>query len=266
MLPERRDAEWRPVATARVPAHCLGLLAGSAAGLAGCLLVHDANYGVYAGAAALGAFVSNRIAARRLARLRDEGGGHQFAATLRLSREGVYGHDEGLVAFEDGYLVYMGRRCAFSLGAADVNEVKIEGGKLEFAFPGPAGRHKVELHTPRHRPFLAAAARWKGQAARSDTPVLPPARPDPNLPVPLVVGAETLPLLAVALAAWATAPGGALGLVILLALAVLIPLYAAHQFAALRRLARGEPPRPPLLGRGRRRRGRAPTALPPPSG
>lgn len=264
MLPERRDTEWRPVATARVPAHWLGLLAASATGLPLILLIHKFGYPIYIGAAALGVFVTNRVAARRLAHLRDEGDDRQFAATLRLRRGCAYGHDEGLVAFEDGYLVFMGRRCAFSLGAADVSAVTTEPGKLKFAFPGPAGEYTAEITTTRSEGFGKAMARWKADAARSASPVLPPVHPDPNLPLPLVVAAETLPVAAVAVAAYATMPPGFFERLFVLALAVFVPLYAVRLFVVLRRIDREEPRPPSPLARLRRRRDPEAKGLPSP--
>ena len=200
MPPTRRYADWRPVATARMPARWIGLFSGSLAFVALSLLMRNPQHLTYMASVALAAFVSNRVAARRLAVLRDEGEDRQFAATLRLTRGTAYGYDEGLLAFEDGYLVYMGRRCAFSLGARDVSVKKMAENECEFTFRGRKGDHTAHLQWQKNEDVLESIVRWRKAERRSCESVLPPAVPDSSYSRAVILFVSALPWLVFAVA------------------------------------------------------------------
>ena len=243
----RRYADWRPVPQRRLPARWIGTAAGAVAFVGIVALWGKPNLPIYMGSVALAALVSNRIAAHRLAALRDEAEDRQFAATLRLACGGAYGHDEGLVAFEDGFLVFMGRRCAFSLGARDVRVGKVAGTELEFEFRGPGGHHEAQLEFRRSARLWSALLDWRKASRRSPERVLPPARPDPGLPRTAFLLADAIPWIAFAVGLVAVTPSGNLDRLLYpvapLAILAGAALRAAAQAANLARLERGERPR-----------------------
>ncbi|GEM_PF-2701911 len=266
MLPERRYAEWRSVAVRRIPAQWIGLAAGVGLSLALSLLIHRIDYGIVMGGLAIAGFVSNRLVARQMAGLRDEGDDQQFGATLVLSREAAYGFDEGLVSFEEGWVVFTGRRCTFSVGAGDVRVIKRGKSELQFGFEGPGGDHKARFALTSSETFAQASLEWIHAARRSEGAVFPPTRPAPSAPSAgaALVGGATIVGLVVLTAAFLqgdpfdrlSAFGGAF-VVFGFALA-----YAYDLRKVLGRIERGEPAGLPFGSRplGRKR----PPLLPPP--
>ena len=271
MRAPRRYSDWRPVAQRRIPARWIGTAVGSLAFVALATWLHHPDQLAYYAAIAAGGFATNRIAARRLKDVRDEGEDRQFAATLRLSRGTSYGHDEGLVAFEDGYLVFMGRRCAFSLGARDVRVTQMSLTEAKFEFRGPHGKHAAHLQWRRNRDLSQAVLGWRAARRRSRESVLPPVLPEPSFPRALIVSMNALPLLALGVAFLALRSAGLtergipfIGAAVTLAVAVGL---ATVQTIELGRLSKGEPrvSLPPLrFRRLRRQRALAPGTHPTP--
>ena len=254
----RRYAEWRSVATARLPARWIGLAAGCVLFAVGSVALRHPKQIVYMGAVALAAFVSNRVAARRLEALRDEGEDHQFGATLRLMRGTAYGHDEGLLLFEDGYLVYMGRRCAFSLGGRDVKLTKLAENECEFVFRGPEGRHIAHLQWTKNEWAFEAITAWQKARRRSGESVLPPVTPGPSYTRAVVVLVNALPGIALLVAAASSRSNGRFdrwidGVAIPI-LSVWIVGSAFSQAQELKRLSVGEPTRRNIAAHLRRLR------------
>ena len=257
----RRYADWRPVATRRMPARLVGALVGAFVFVIGSILLRKPSYPIMMGTTALAAFVSNRVAARRLDALRDEEEDRQFAATLQLKRATAYGHDEGLVSFEDGYLIYMGRRCAFSLGGRDVHVTQTDLTALKFEFRGPGGKHAAHLQLRRNDDFHKAVIAWRSARKSSPESVLPPSLPDPALPRALTVFMNALPLLVLSATFLAIPSKDQIDRLLLPAIPILLLTialsFAFVQTLELDRLARGEPRvRSPLsrLRRARRRK------------
>ncbi len=245
MLPERRYAEWRLLPERGVPA----LWVGAGAGLAVCALLFAAsrqfNYGFVFLAGFVSKLVSSWVVSRRMEALRDDPRGGQFAAGLLLSREAPYGIDEGLVAFEDGWLVFTGRRCTFSVGRADVEGVKFERSRLEFSFAGPGGTFSAQLDFRSADDLKTAVQEWRREGRRSEGTMLPPVVP--NEParrtiraIPQVAFAVLL-LALVALWIWGVGEGAIAGLILGGTCLLIGLLYTHDATAALRRIERGEP-------------------------
>lgn len=103
---------------------------------------------------------------RRVLPMRDQPAAlPQYAVRMLLSRESVYGTDEGRASFVDVWLVVQARGCAFSVRATDVRQ-SVSLLSLVFAsaarscavcFPGRYHRGRSSSH----RPFLARRERWK---------------------------------------------------------------------------------------------------------
>lgn len=72
---------------------------------------------------------------RRVGPMRDlPAASPQYSARISLSRGTIYGTDEGLVSFVDGWLLFVGAGCTFSFRACDVLVSPAES-KLTFAAP-----------------------------------------------------------------------------------------------------------------------------------
>ncbi len=181
MLPERRYAEWRSVAERHVPVAWLA----SAGGIMVCVpflfIPHMPGSVLPVLGVGVARWISSKVISRRMQVLRDDADGGQFAASLKLSREVAYAYDEGLVSFEDGWLIFTGRRCTFSIGAADVFGRKWKGSDYYFRFPANDGELKVRMIGFPDTQFRLGILRWEYDARTSESPVYPPRLPQEYL-------------------------------------------------------------------------------------
>ncbi|RYG25331.1 hypothetical protein EON82_07570 [bacterium] len=253
MLPEQRYAEWRPVAIRRWATSWVGFLSGASLFILLWVLSRSFNYGFFILCAALGRYVTARLVAHQLQELRDDPDGGQYASALRVSREVTYGFDEGLLAFENGWLVYSGRRCAFSLPASAVRVRTIDKTTVAFAFGPPEDERTVHLTTASNERLQQEAAAWRdAESVEGEAVVLPPLRPDETgfAAVKSIAGFAAMAVLILALCL-IFFPGQKTQLA-LLTLAVSIPavgIYAVEAQRALRRVANGLPRELPIWRR-----------------
>jgi hypothetical protein len=176
--PERRYAEWRLVAIRRVPAQWIGFGIGFLVA-APCLLFLRRGGYIWA---LLGAFIANwttgRISQRRTETLRDDPEGDDFGVSLSLRREVLYGNDEGLLSFADGWMIYTGRQCAFSVRRSDVLGVIADSKRHGFQFRGPAGRCTVYFVASENGRLGGAFKAWSEATDVPGTPIFPPVVPN----------------------------------------------------------------------------------------
>ena len=182
MVPERRYAKWNPrFRGAPTPVgtyyFVTAILVFVAAGLRflvdfGSLLFIPLNFA--------GLFLSlyNPIVRRRVEALRDvPAASPQYSVRISLARGTVYGTDEGLVSFVDGWLLFVGAGCAFSFRACDALASPSE---RTISFSAPSQTHRL-LFLYEEKGFEEAWDRW-----REETPpaqgiaVLPPVLPLPK--------------------------------------------------------------------------------------
>lgn len=247
MLPARRYAEWRPVAVRRWATEWAGMGAGLVTGLAMTLLLRTINYGSVMAALFVARITSGFLVDRQMRELRDEAEGGQFAATLKLGREAVYGFDEGLVAFADGWLVFSGRRCDFSLRSGDVSVKATDSRNLAFAFDGPEGEHRASLLFRGDRRLHNVVLNWMGNHKVAGKPVFPPVVPNPPAYAAVQATGFAVLISLAFVAIWAHFDLRGLTWPLKLLFGAALPalaLYFWHVPRALRRLARGEPRRP----------------------
>lgn len=170
---ERRYASWKPVAVRRWATEWVGIAAAIATTFI-LLLTAKVNYITFISGGLVYRLVTGFLVERQMIGLRDGADNDQLAVTLRLSRETVYAFDEGLIAFHEGWLVFSGRRCSFSLRPADLIESGINRNGGWLTFRGPAGRH-VALFTVREiGAFQREWAAWRKADPPEGEAVLPP--------------------------------------------------------------------------------------------
>jgi hypothetical protein len=177
MLPEPRYAEWRQVAVRRIPAQWIGFGIGFLVAAVPLMTLQKGGYvwvliGTY-----LTHQVTNFISKRRTEQLRDDPEGGDFAVSLSLRREVGYGHDEGLVTFAEGWLVYSGRQCSFSVRHEDVTGVIIDSKRYGFLFRGPAGRSSASLYVSEPGRFGKLFRSWAEASDVQGKPIYPPVVP-----------------------------------------------------------------------------------------
>jgi len=90
----------------------------------------------------------------------------------------AYGFDEGLLAFEGGWLVYSGRQCSFSVRREDVFGLDSEAKRHGFVFAGPIGRHAAFFEAANQRRLGAAFRAWWRADYVAGVAVFPPAAPN----------------------------------------------------------------------------------------
>ena len=179
MLPEPRYAEWKPVAIRRWPTAWAGFLVGVLTFIVGMSLLPNASLGLFMISALVSRYVAAWLANKRMASLRDDLEGGQFVVTIRLMREVTYGYDEGLLAFEDGWLVYSGRRCAFSLPASAIRLRLTDKSNLSFGFGPREDERTAFITTKSSERFLSEALIWRNaQVGSTGTVALPPSLPN----------------------------------------------------------------------------------------
>jgi hypothetical protein len=176
--PEPRYAEWKPVAIRRWATAWAGIFVGTVFFVAVSVLWRPSQIAFFL-SALVARYVTATLVDRQLASLRDDATGAQFAVTLRLAREVTYGFDEGLLAFEDGWLVYSGRRCAFSLPASAVKPRVSDKSNLSFGF-GPPGDERTAFFTSQSsEKFKRSASDWRNaERVPAEAIVLPPEVPN----------------------------------------------------------------------------------------
>lgn len=186
----RRYADWKPSPEFQIPAAVLGATAGiSAAVLLSVLLslVSDWvksrwGFGISGMVspvalpvcAAVGHRVMRRINERRAASLRDAPDDGQFAVNATFRREVRYGFDEGLIAFVDGWLIYTGRNCSFSLRKQDVIKFATPDQQVIIDFLGPHHRHVIEFRGADTKAFAKAMREWRHGPVAEGEPIYPP--------------------------------------------------------------------------------------------
>ncbi len=243
----RRYAEWRPVAVQWVPVEWWGAAAGLLTAIFSLAVLRHVSFLTYFGAGVVAYWTNRHLVERRMRGLRDDAEGGQFAAVLRLSRETAYGFDEGLVSFVDGWLVYTGRRCAFSVRREDALWLKADDKRYGFAFEGPAGKHLATLTVTEGGRFGKAYWDWSRAENVEGGPVLPPSVPNETAFVLYRSWAMlVLAVFGVVLAGLLVASEAKLGSRIISALFVAFALpatvvYARESRRALSRIADGLP-------------------------
>jgi len=178
MLPQPRSAEWRAYSDRRWPTQWVGFVAGTLAFAVSWLFFHKPNFSMMTFCATFGRYVTVRLVDRRMAALRDDPQGGQFAVSLKLEREVCYGFDEGLLSFEEGWLVYHGHRCVFSLPASAVDgRAFIDKNTLSFSFGPDDDPRRAYLMAVSSEKFKEAGLRWKSAECEPGTVILPPSTP-----------------------------------------------------------------------------------------
>lgn len=167
-----------------------------------------------------------------------------------------------MLVFEDGWLVFQGRRCSFSLGSGDVVFTKIEKGEMSFQFAALGENHEVRFQTQASLDFKTAAETWKREASKLSGEVFPPLVPNENAQSALkaiAMASLTSCLffgvyewIVQSLSAWVTAS-------LLVVFALGLVLYFRRATEQLARVAQGLPSLPPLwkLSPSRRRLSRS---------
>jgi len=175
MLPEQRYAGWRPMPTRRWVAQWFGFGAGAVTFGVVTLLMGSPNYAVIMVSGFAASYLSGVARERQTAGLRDDPEGGQFAVSLVVSREVTYGYDEGLVSFEEGWLIYSGRRCVFSFPVSAVRDIGIDKKSLTFSFGPDDDQRTATLSIASNVRFLTAAKAWQSaQETDAQSVVLPP--------------------------------------------------------------------------------------------
>ena len=122
--------------------------------------------------------VLTRLSQRRTASLRDVPDEDQFAVSLQIKREVTYAHDEGLLTIADGWLVYEGRHCAFSLRSCDVLSVFSWDPYVRLDFIGPHNRQTLTFRGSDRERLASMLKEWKDGPIAAGEPIFPPVTPD----------------------------------------------------------------------------------------
>ena len=155
----------------------LGFVAGTLVFAVSWLIFRKPNFAIITFCATFGRYVTVRLVDRRMAALRDDPEGGQFAVSLKLERDVCYGFDEGLLSFENGWLVYHGHRCVFSLPASVVDRKMVDKNTLSFAFGPDGDQRKAYLMAVSSEEFMKAGLRWKNAECEPGMVILPPSTP-----------------------------------------------------------------------------------------
>lgn len=244
MKPEPKYAVWRVYADRQIPIYWIGFGTGLAAIAMGCLAIGRIEYFIFMGGTALGHFVNGQLVSRKMSALRDDPEGGQFAVSLRLSRGQTvnYGFDEGLLSFEDGWLVFQGRRCVFSVSAKDVALRSLSKNAFDVTF-GPDDQVRQAHFTVFGKPkLIETVTAWTGGPIPEGQGVLPPQTASDSAIKALFPLAAIVGLLIVA-AIWLLMPThqGSLLAVVCVSIAALYSLgYLVESARVLRAMRRGD--------------------------
>lgn len=266
MHPEFRYADWRPSRVRRWNARWVGI--GVAIVVVGLLwaFLPKANGAAFMIAILISQFVSARLLNWQMRRHRDDPEGGQFAAQLRVSREVTYGYDEGLISFVDGWLVYTGLRCTFSLPASAVNVGLTDLSRIFFHFGPDDDLRGASLAVFPSKEFSKSALEWRmTEDLAANSVVLPPIVTEPSVLASMRPQAIVTALLFVVsltvLLSGRFGFGGFITSTIGLVIATLLSVYASERRRVLRILQCPNPAPIAFWGRSIRLK-RSPKSLP----